>query len=185
MCNWLTKYSLCNPPLLATEGGNSWALEIKWLLNAGSIPKLAMRNCVFGKESLRFFQLDPISLLVAFVAIVAHIYPSITGQRQALIIERSTHFHCNDYFVAGEICHSLEVSNDPMFLWISSNSCSLNLLLVRSHQAEMIVIKRLIQGRNNVTRVRVEPTLFDQDHRKNLQTQPPKRMLNVNVVWRA
>jgi len=26
------------------------------------------------------------------------------------------------------------------------------LLLVRSHQAEIIVVKRLIQGRNNVTR---------------------------------
>ena len=44
----------------------------------------------------------------------------------------------------------------PMFLWISSNSCPLNLLLVRSHQAEIIIVKRLIQGRNNVTRVGVE-----------------------------
>ena len=44
-----------------------------------------------------------------------------------------------------------------MSLWAFSNSCSLNLLLVRSHQAEIIIAKRLIQGRKNVTRVRVNP----------------------------
>ena len=54
-----------------------------------------------------------------------------------------------------------------MFLWISSNSCPLNLLLVRSHQAELIIKKRLIQGLNSVTRVRAEPLLFDQGRRKN------------------
>ena len=54
-----------------------------------------------------------------------------------------------------------------MFRWISSNSCPLHLLLVRSHQAEIIIVKRLIQGRNNVTRVRVEPRLIDQGRRKN------------------
>ena len=54
-----------------------------------------------------------------------------------------------------------------MFLWISSNPCPLNLLLVRSHQAEIIIVKRLIQGRNNVTRVRVEPRSFDQGRRTN------------------
>ena len=67
----------------------------------------------------------------------------------------------------GGIRTSLGVSDDPMFLWISSNSCPLNLLLVRSHQAEIIIVKRLIQGRNNVTRVRVEPRPFDQGRRKN------------------
>ena len=54
-----------------------------------------------------------------------------------------------------------------MFLWISWNSCPLNLLLVRSHQAETIIVKHLIQGRNSVTRVRVEPGPFDQGRRKN------------------
>ena len=49
-----------------------------------------------------------------------------------------------------------------MLLWTSSNSCPLNLLLVESHQAEMIIVKRLIQERNSVTRVRVEPLLCDQ-----------------------
>ena len=67
----------------------------------------------------------------------------------------------------GGIRTSLEVSDDPMFLWISSNSRPLNLLLVRSHQAEIIIVKRPIQGRNNVTRVRVEPRPFDQGRRKN------------------
>ena len=54
-----------------------------------------------------------------------------------------------------------------MLLWISSNSCSLILLLVRSHQAEIIIVKRLIQGRNNVTRVRAEPKSYKQNCRKN------------------
>ena len=54
-----------------------------------------------------------------------------------------------------------------MFLWIFSNSCSLNLLLVQSHQAEITIVKRLIQGRNNVTRVWVEPRSFDQGRCKN------------------
>ena len=67
----------------------------------------------------------------------------------------------------GGIRTCLGVSVDPMFLWISSNSCPLNLLLVRSHQAEIIIVKRLIQRRNNVTRVRVEPRSFDQGRRKN------------------
>ena len=58
--------------------------------------------------------------------------------------------------IAG-IRNCLEASDDPMFLWISLNSGPLNLLLVQSHQAEIIIVKRLIQGRNNVTRVRVEP----------------------------
>ena len=45
------------------------------------------------------------------------------------------------------ICTYLEVSYDPVFLWISSNSRPLNLLLVRSLQAEIINVERLIQGR--------------------------------------
>ena len=76
-------------------------------------------------------------------------------------------FYYQNYFVIGGIRTCLGVSNDPIFLWISSNSCPLNLLLVRSHQAEIIIVKRLIQGRNSVTRVRVEPKSFDQGHRKN------------------
>ena len=46
-------------------------------------------------------------------------------------------------------------------------SSQVNLLLVRSHQAEIIIVKRLIQGRNNVTRVRVEPRSCDRGRRKN------------------
>ena len=76
-------------------------------------------------------------------------------------------FHYQDYFVIGGIRTCLGVSDDPMFLWISSNSCPLNLLLVRSHQAEIIIVKCLIQARNSVTRVRVEPRSFDQSRRKN------------------
>jgi len=42
-----------------------------------------------------------------------------------------------------------------------------NLLLVRSHQAEITVVKRLIQGRNNATRVGLEPRLCDHGQGKN------------------
>ena len=75
-------------------------------------------------------------------------------------------FHYNDYFLIGGIHTCFGVSDDPMFLWISSNSCPLNLQLVRSHQAGIIIVKRLIQDCNNVTRVRVEPRPFDQGRRK-------------------
>ena len=66
-------------------------------------------------------------------------------------------FYCNDCFVIGGIRTCLEVSDDSIFLWISSYSCPLNLLLVWSHQAEVIVVKRLVRGRNSGTRMRVEP----------------------------
>ena len=52
--------------------------------------------------------------------------------------------YCNDYFVLGGIGYCLVVFSDPMFLWISSNSCLLNFLLVRSRQAETILAKHLI-----------------------------------------
>ena len=85
----------------------------------------------------------------------------------ANLLDDSHTFHYQDYFVIGGIRTCLEVFIDQMFLWISSSSCPLNLLLVRSHQAEVIIVKRFIQGRNNVTRVRVEPRSFDQSRRKN------------------
>ena len=54
-----------------------------------------------------------------------------------------------------------------MMVWISLNSCPLNLLLVRSHQAEIIIVKRLNQGPQQRYQVRVEPRSFDQGRRKN------------------
>ena len=54
-----------------------------------------------------------------------------------------------------------------MFVWISSNSFPLKLLLVRTNQAELIILKRLIHGLNNVTRVRVEPRSCDRGRHKN------------------
>ena len=66
-------------------------------------------------------------------------------------------FHSNDYFVIRGIRTCLRVSTDLMFLWVSSNFCPLTLLLVQSHQAEIIIVKHLITERNNVTRVRAEP----------------------------
>ena len=40
------------------------------------------------------------------------------------------------------------------------SSSHVNLLLVWSHQAEIIIIKRLIQKLNNVTRLRIEPKIM-------------------------
>ena len=90
----------------------------------------------------------------------------------ANLLDDSHTFHYQDYFVIGGIRTCLGVSDDPMFLWISSNFCQLNLLLVRSHQAEIIIVKHLIQGRNDVTRVRVEPRSFDRDRRKKRRLYP-------------
>ena len=95
-----------------------------------------------------------------------------TAQRQTLTIGRSTHFHCNDYIVLVGISTCSGVSSDPMFLWIFSNSCPLNLLLFRSYQAEIIIIKHLIQGRNNVTRVRVDQWTQPSCHQISVNTKP-------------
>ena len=48
----------------------------------------------------------------------------------------------------GGICTCLGFFSDPMFLQVSLNSCPLNLLLVRSYQAEIIISKHLIQRRS-------------------------------------
>jgi len=54
----------------------------------------------------------------------------------------------------------------------------LNLLLVRSHQADIIIVKRLIQGRNNVyDEVGVEPRSHDCDH-----TVAIKRRLILSIT---
>ena len=98
------------------------------------------------------------------VVVVAHISDLSSCHRTASdanLLDDPHTFHYQDYFVIGGIYACLGVSNNPMFLWISSNSCPLNLLLVRSHQAEIIIVKRLIQGRNSVILVRVEPRSFD------------------------
>ena len=86
--------------------------------------------------------------------------------------------------IAG-ICTCLGVSDDPMYLWIFSNSCPLKMLLVRSHQAEIIIVKRLIQGRNNVTRVRVEPRPFDQGRRKNEIRLRCRQSCHLSTYWAA
>ena len=56
----------------------------------------------------------------------------------------------------GQIRTRLGVDHFPSFPVDVLTSSHVNLLLVRSYQAEIIIVKRLIQGRNNVTRVRVE-----------------------------
>ena len=83
------------------------------------------------------------------------ILPQPDSTKRKLLDDVHT-FQCDNYFVLGGIRTCLGVSSDPMFLWIFSNSYPLNLVLVRSQQAEIIIVKCLIQGRNNMTRMRVK-----------------------------
>ena len=86
-------------------------------------------------------------------------------------------FYYNDYFEIGGIRTCIGVSDDPKFPWISSNSFPLNLLLVRSHQAEIIIVKRLIQGRNNGPGCGLNP---DHSIRVVVKTTP----LPIRPRWR-
>ena len=70
------------------------------------------------------------------------------------------------YCLIGGIYICVEVSSDPIFLWCSSNSFPLNLQFVRSYQAEIIILKRLIGECNYATRMRVEPRSCNQGRRK-------------------
>ena len=76
-------------------------------------------------------------------------------------------FHYDNYTVFKRIFTSLGVSGNPMFWWIFSNSCPMNLLLVGSHQAKRIIAKRFIQRRNNVNREQVKSRSYDQSHCKH------------------
>ena len=92
------------------------------------------------------------------------IYPPVTWQSQTTTFGQSAHFSLQWLLVIGEI---RSTEKFLVIQWISSNSYPLNLLLVQSHQAEMIIVKRLMQGHSNVTRVRVGPKSCDQVRCKN------------------
>ena len=106
-----------------------------------------MLHCHFLKS-----ETQPQIYFIVAVAYLSSCYRTASGA----ILDDVHTFRCNNYFVYGRTC--TEVFSDPMFLRIFSNT-SLSLLLVGSHQAEIIIVKCLIQGRNNVTRMRVEPRL--------------------------
>ena len=111
------------------------------------------------------------------VIIVFIVYLSSCHQTasDAYLLDDPHTFHFNDYFVIGGIRTCLGVSDVPTFLWIFSNSNPLNLLLVQNHQAEIIIVKRLIQGHNNLTWVRVEPRSF-QARRQYSVTRGPREI---------
>ena len=68
----------------------------------------------------------------------------------------------------GANCSCLGVFCDPVsYVFFFNSLCPLNLLLVQSHQAEIIIVKCLIQRRNKVTRVRIDLRSCDQGRRKN------------------
>ena len=57
------------------------------------------------------------------------------------------------------------------------------LLLVQSRQAEIIIVKSTNQGRNNVTRVRVEPRSFKQGNQKKNGAFTVSATLPTNTVF--
>jgi len=66
----------------------------------------------------------------------------------------------------------------PKFPDDSFNFFPVTFLLVQSHHAEIIVVKRLIQGRNNTTKVGVEPRSCDHDHAADNEIYMLQKMLN-------
>ena len=57
--------------------------------------------------------------------------------------------------------------SSKLIFWIYSSSFSLNFLLVRSQREEIIIVKRFIQVRSNVTGMRIEPKSCHHGRRKN------------------
>ena len=90
----------------------------------------AFKKSICKKQRLKY--------LIWFFWLV-YLYPLITRKRRCAMLWTNPH----------------PLSSWPFSSWRFTFS-HVNLLLVRSHQAEIIIVKRLIQGRNNVTRVQVE-----------------------------
>ena len=101
------------------------------------------------------------------VIVVVHMFPPVTGQPWRQTIELYARFSLQWLLRARRKLHLFEISSDPMFLWITSNSCPMNLLLVRNHEAEIIIVKHFVLRCSNVTRVRIKPRSCDQGCRKN------------------
>ena len=80
--------------------------------------------------------------------------------------------------------HSLRSWPFSKFSGWRMNSSHVNLLLVRSHQAEIIIVKRLIQGRNNVTRVRVEPQSCNRGRGKNDSFNLSATLPTIEIKWK-
>ena len=142
--------------------------ELDFLLSAMSSYVRCLQLSDQHDALLQRYRNDLVGLLLRCVVIfVAHIYPPVTRQRRTLNIGRSAHFSLQRLLSAWKnpyLLRSFQLSN---VLWNSSLSCPLNLVLVRSHQAEINIVKCLILGRNYVTRMRVESKSCDEDRCKN------------------
>ena len=102
------------------------------------------------------------------VVVVMHIYP-VTGQRQSLTIECSAYSaNFSLQFVLGGICTCIGVSSDPVFLKFDFlEFLSTEFVACSKPPSRKVIVNRLIQGRNDVTTVRVEPKSSDQGRRYN------------------
>ena len=98
---------------------------------------------------------------------IFHIYSPATGQRQTLAIALSAHFLISHWLLRGRRnptqLRSFQWSSVPVDFF---EFLSTEFVACLKPQTEIIIVKRLIQGRNNATRVRTEPKLCDQVCRK-------------------
>ena len=76
--------------------------------------------------------------------------------RPLIMIIRRCHYYLDEY-------ESAPAQEVDYFIRLTLTSSRVNLLLFRSHHEEMIMLKRLIQERNNVTKVRFEPCIMQSE----------------------
>ena len=148
--------------------GKSWNMDVR----IPEIPPPLVRKCpqIYYPPpplSADVFYEQPLMVWLRYVGMLfelkidwlidwlVHLYPPITRKRRCAIC-------------FGQIRTRLGVDHFPSFPVDVLTSSHINLLLIRSHQAEIIIVKRLIQGCNNVTRVRrLNSWSCDQSRRKN------------------
>jgi len=104
----------------------------------------------------------------------------IPKDNRSILISATSH-ECSSFLVNAInafILYVMDVRRTIIWYMFVCLFCSIfillsrvNLLLVRSHQAEIIIVKRLIQGRNNVSIwVEVEPRSRNRDHTVAIRT---------------
>ena len=130
---------------------NDGQMDNQLIVNCGKL-RWSIVSAKEEKQNVYCFCIasEPVEAIL-FAAYFAFLLSSVNVRRY--LLDEPLTFHSKNYFVLGGIHTCLGISSDPIFRWISSNSFPLNLLFVRSHQAEVIIIDRLIQGHNYVKRL--------------------------------
>ena len=88
-------------------------------------------QCWFNnKHKIVIFPQTKKTLFCCCCCCSAYLFSCHRTASDANLLDDPHTFHYQDYFLIGGIRTCLGGYDDPMFLWISSNSCPLNLLLV-------------------------------------------------------